>query len=99
MRAMTDPHKRPKQAKTVMNVRSAEGAFVTAIARRRSNQLRSRTSARGTKRTSSDVRLESALRGKADSICSERVFRLLTHVRHSSAWTCEQPCLRKDRVG
>lgn len=34
-----------KAAKTVMNVRSAEGAFVTAIARRRSNQLRSRTSA------------------------------------------------------
>src|SRR5471032_2980243 len=30
-----------------MNVRSAEGAFVTAIARRRSNQLRSRTSASG----------------------------------------------------
>jgi hypothetical protein len=33
----------------------------------------------GTERTSSDVRLESALRGKADVICSERVFRLLTH--------------------
>src|SRR5664279_2463973 len=35
-------------------------------------------STHGTKRTSSDVRLESALRGKADSMCSERVFRLLT---------------------
>jgi len=36
----------------------------------------------GTNRTSSDVRLESALRGKADSMCSERVFRFLTHLRH-----------------
>jgi hypothetical protein len=50
VRAMTDPPKRPRPAKTVMNVRSAEGAVVTAIARRRSNQLRSRTSASGTKR-------------------------------------------------
>jgi len=33
----------------------------------------------GANRTSTDVRLESALRGKADSICSERGFRLLTH--------------------
>jgi hypothetical protein len=32
-----------------------------------------------TKRTSSDVRLESAFGGKADYTCSERVFRLLTH--------------------
>jgi len=31
--------------KAIFNVRSAEGAFVTAIARRRSNQLRFRTSA------------------------------------------------------
>ena len=30
MRAMTDPPKRPRPAKTVMNVRSAEGAFVIA---------------------------------------------------------------------
>jgi hypothetical protein len=36
----------------------------------------------GTKRTSSDVRLESAFRGKADHMCSERVFRLLTRLRH-----------------
>src|SRR5450755_2216258 len=35
-------------------------------------------STHGTKRTSSDVRLGSALRGKADSMCSERVFPGLT---------------------
>jgi hypothetical protein len=33
----------------------------------------------GTKRTSSDVRLESVIGGKADYMCSGRVFRLLTH--------------------
>ena len=38
----------------------------------------------GTKRTSSDVRLESAVRGKADYMCSERVFRLLTQDRTSA---------------
>jgi hypothetical protein len=32
----------------------------------------------GTKRTSSDVRLESAIGSKAEDICSQRVFRLLT---------------------
>src|ERR1019366_8340905 len=32
----------------------------------------------GTKRTSNDVRLESAIEGKADYMCSWRVFRLLT---------------------
>jgi hypothetical protein len=37
----------------------------------------------GTIRTSSDVRLESAFRGKADSMCSARVFRLLTRSRRS----------------
>ena len=37
-----------------------------------------RTSGCGTNRTSSDVRLESAFRGKADYMCSQRVFRLLT---------------------
>src|ERR1700688_4153481 len=36
------------------------------------------TSPSGTNRTTSDVRLESAFRGKADYMCSERVFRLLT---------------------
>jgi hypothetical protein len=40
-----------------------------------------RTSDIGTKRTSSDVRLESAFRGKADYMCSERVFRLLVESR------------------
>ena len=39
-------------------------------------------STHGTKRTSSNVRLESAFRGKADYMCSERVFRLLTLIRH-----------------
>src|SRR5258705_2878170 len=39
-------------------------------------------SAFGTKRTSSDVRLESALTGKADCMCSQRVFRLLTPSGH-----------------
>jgi hypothetical protein len=42
--------------------------------------------ASGTKRTSSDVRLESAFRGKTDYMCSERVFRLLTHLGH---WAIE----------
>jgi hypothetical protein len=41
-------------------------------------------SASGTNRTSSDVRLESALRGKADSMCSKRVFPLLTQLRHQT---------------
>jgi hypothetical protein len=36
----------------------------------------------GTKRTWRDVRVESAIGGKADSMCSERVFRLLTHLGH-----------------
>jgi len=36
------------------------------------------TSADGTKRTSPDVRPESAFGGKAENIYSERVFRLLT---------------------
>jgi hypothetical protein len=34
----------------------------------------------GTKRTSSDVRLESVIGGKADYMCSGRVFRLLTQI-------------------
>jgi hypothetical protein len=34
----------------------------------------------GTKRTSPDVRLESAFGGRADVICSERVFPVLTQV-------------------
>jgi hypothetical protein len=41
----------------------------------------------GTNRTSSDVRLESANRGKADAMCSERVFRLLTQSGHSRRLT------------
>ena len=47
MRAMTDPPKRPRPPRPSMNARSAEGAFVTAVARRRSNQLKSRTFASG----------------------------------------------------
>src|SRR5260370_22241311 len=37
------------------------------------------TSANGTNRTWPDVRLESAFGGRADVICSERVFPVLTH--------------------
>jgi hypothetical protein len=36
----------------------------------------------GTFETSGDVRLESAFRGKAKDMGSQRVFRLLTHLRH-----------------
>jgi len=36
----------------------------------------------GTNRTSSDVRLGSANRGKADYVCSERVFPSLTQNGH-----------------
>ena len=36
----------------------------------------------GTSRTWRDVRRESAIGGKADYMCSERVFRFLTHRRH-----------------
>src|SRR5260370_4478745 len=43
------------------------------------------TSAAGTFRTWPDVRLESAFGGRADVICSERVFPVLTHLRH---WSC-----------
>jgi hypothetical protein len=39
----------------------------------------SATSVIGTNRTYSDVRLESAFRGKAEDMGSQRVFRLLTH--------------------
>jgi hypothetical protein len=46
-----------------------------------------RESERGTNRTSSDVRLESAFRGKADYMCSERVFRLLTHLGQRPAFS------------
>src|SRR5258708_39979526 len=45
------------------------------------------TSAFGTFRTSRDVRHESAFRGKAENIYSERVFRLLTQLRHWSRTT------------
>jgi hypothetical protein len=38
-----------------------------------------RESAYGTFRTWRDVRLESAFGSKAEDICSQRVFRLLTH--------------------
>ena len=38
----------------------------------------SEPSTHGTNRTSSDVRLESAFGGRAENICSQRVFRLLT---------------------
>ena len=41
----------------------------------------SEPSTHGTKRTWSDVRVESAFGGKAENIYSERVFRLLTHLR------------------
>src|ERR1035437_11121939 len=44
----------------------------------------SEPSTHGTKRTSSDVRLESAFRGTADYMCSERVFRLLTQLGHET---------------
>ena len=36
----------------------------------------------GTERTSSDIRVESVIGGKADSMCSGRVFRLLTRNGH-----------------
>src|SRR6478752_5275531 len=39
-------------------------------------------SACGTKRTSGDVRLESAFGAKAENICSQRVFRLWTQSGH-----------------
>src|SRR5664279_3050818 len=42
----------------------------------------SEPSTHGTNRTSSNVRLESAIGGKADSMCSQRVFRLLTQLGH-----------------
>jgi len=63
---MTDPPKRQRATKTVMNVRSAEGAFVTAIARQRSNQLRSRTSDPVTKRTDPPEVTEQLLRERDD---------------------------------
>jgi hypothetical protein len=55
----------------------------------------------GTNRTSSDVRLESALGGKADSMCSERVFRLVTRLRHrtSSKYTSLDRPRRLPSVG
>ena len=49
------------------------------------------------KRTSSDVRLESAFRGKADYMCSERVFRLLTQASTASAVTSEDADTKLDR--
>jgi hypothetical protein len=39
-------------------------------------------SAPGTFETYRDVRVESAFEGKAENICSERVFPSLTHLRH-----------------
>lgn len=36
--------------------------------------------------TSRDVRVESAYGDKADSMCSERVFRLLTRMRHHASF-------------
>src|SRR6202035_2244945 len=47
---------------------------------KRSN--RSATSVVGTERTTCDARLESAIGGKTDFMCSEGVLRLLTHSRH-----------------
>jgi hypothetical protein len=43
----------------------------------------------GTNRTTSHVRLESAIGGKADYMCSERVFRLLTLTPKLSDSVCE----------
>jgi hypothetical protein len=43
------------------------------------------SSASGTNRTSSDVRLESAIGSKAEYICSRRVFPGLTHSGHLSS--------------
>ena len=60
-RATTGP-----PAKMVMDVRSAEGALVTAIAAGRSNQLRSRTSASGTSRHIALPHAPARYRGNAD---------------------------------
>jgi hypothetical protein len=86
VRAMTDPPKRPRPAKTVMNVRSAEGAFVTAIARRRSNLLRSRTSASGTFRTCGSGRYMSVIGGKADVPELDLDFRFWTRTGHQGGF-------------
>jgi hypothetical protein len=40
----------------------------------------------GTFRTSRDVRVESAFGSKADYICSQRGFRLLTHFGHFQSY-------------
>src|SRR5258706_1435823 len=47
----------------------------------------------GTFRTWPDVRLESAFGGRADVICSERVFPVLTRNGHRTAWTYAEKCL------
>jgi hypothetical protein len=53
----------------------------------------------GTNRTSSDVRLESAFRGKGDYMCSQRVFRLLTLIG-SVAVRCWRLCFAApNRIG
>src|ERR1035437_669896 len=52
----------------------------------------------GTNRTSSDVRLESAFGGRAENICSQRVFRLLTLNRHG-AWLGLWPAADRHSTG
>jgi hypothetical protein len=49
----------------------------------------------GTERTPSNVRLQSVVRGKADSMCLERVFRLLTRNGYAAFFALR--CMKRDQ--
>jgi hypothetical protein len=57
-------------------------AAPTNAAKREKALANPEPSTHGTNRTSSEVRLESAIRATTDYMCSERVFRILTQPRH-----------------
>jgi hypothetical protein len=77
---------------TLFNKRDYEAALQFVPAAGMSPFGAVRESGIGTFETCRDVRFESALGGKAENICSQRAFRLLTRFGHSVA-ASEANCL------